>query len=459
MSNVSPVRSGVLKKLVLLIFASSLSGCSYLMPEQFGELQSPGSTRQLNGLGVHRKMWESAGTRVLTPQKLSGRLDTLDVIVLVGRDYAPPGKLARDWCEQWLAEQPGRSVVYFGRDFDGVIYYREKALPQQTPPLQDEAARQLAQFKADLISNRVAKLPESTFCRWFYIDADAQAAVHSNFQGPWASDVQALKGEWPVGVILQPPLQQLKNSKPSWLAGKATTVPKPNWIQGADASEELGEKEVQRSKWELEELSSDDRWNAEWGKTGESKILLSGKDESPLVFKITSSNFPGSQILVCTNGAPFLNATLVQPLHQRIGEKIISECLPAKRVALLAYDENGLLISQTEGDEASMGMELLTVWPLSTITMHAAFFGMVLCVALLPILGRPQGLRPRRLTDFGLHVEALGRMLHQSRDILYSTSVIRDYYKKVREETPPPWLDSVEQAEVTSAQPRTPKSN
>ena len=85
-------------------------------------------------------------------------------------------------------------------------------------------------------------------------------------------------------------------------------------------------------------------------------------------------------------------------------------------------------------------MQVLTVWPLSAITMHAAFLGIIAFVVLLPILGRPQSLAGRSVTDFGLHVEAMGRMMFESRDLLYGLKSIQDYFTKVRRESPPDWL-------------------
>ncbi len=79
-----------------------LSGCSSWLPElvPFGSVNAPDQFRSINGLGVHRRMWESAGVKVLTPLKLSPRLDTVDTIVLVGQSFSPPGRAARDWLER-----------------------------------------------------------------------------------------------------------------------------------------------------------------------------------------------------------------------------------------------------------------------------------------------------------------------------------------------------------------------
>lgn len=40
----------------------STTGCNYLpWPDSFGAVTPPNSSRSLNGLGVHKRMWETAG--------------------------------------------------------------------------------------------------------------------------------------------------------------------------------------------------------------------------------------------------------------------------------------------------------------------------------------------------------------------------------------------------------------
>ncbi len=432
----------------------STTGCNYIpWPDTFGAVTPPNSKRSLNGLGVHKRMWETAGARVLTPQKLSPRLDDMEVLVLVGASYEPPGRLARDWLEQWLDNARGRTVIYFGRDFDAETLYREQTLAAVAPAAQDQAAEMLAVREAKQFVERLEQVPEDIFCRWFFLRTSARPIVQRQFTGAWASKLNELSGEWPIHTLLEPPESQLRNKKPSWLTGGAPPklTPVQKLTSGDDAEQELGDKEVQRSVWQPNEIASDESWQSEWDAAGESEVLLAGADGEPLIHRLTSDKFGGSQILIVANGAPFLNGALVQPLHRKIGELIIAECLPAKRVGLVSYNQAGLLISQIDaGDQVNVGMELLTVWPLSAITMHAAFLGILLCFMLLPILGRPQGLPPRSVTDFGLHVEAMGQMLFESRDSNFAVRMIRNYFVKVRDETPPEWLMELGTSELIS---------
>ncbi len=177
--------------------------------------------------------------------------------------------------------------------------------------------------------------------------------------------------------------------------------------------------------------------------------------ERRLVFRLTHpQRFAGSQLLIVANGAPFLNGSLVMPLQQRIAEKLIDSCLPAERVALLAYADAGLLISAAaEADPRGAGLEMFTVWPLSAITVPALLLGLVACAMLLPTLGRPQRLAGQSVSDFGLHVDALGRLLYGARDLAYSRSCIAEYFQRVRGEPPPAWLESPDDTVALPASP------
>ena len=72
--------------------------------------------------------------------------------------------------------------------------------------------------------------------------------------------------------------------------------------------------------------------------------------------------------------------------------------------------------------------------------MSAALLGIVAFAYLLPILGRPQELPRETVSDFGMHVKAIGQMLQETQDHDYAVSVISEYYRTVRREHPPAWL-------------------
>lgn len=436
----------------------SISGCSRWLPEMtpFGAVSSPDHNRSLNGLGVFRKMWESTGAKCLTPKKLSPRLESMDVIVLVGQSFSPPGRAARDWLEQWLSRDSGRTVVYFGRDFNADVYYRTRTLDVLPVDEKKQGQRFLAKRKASDFSSQVRQISESTFCRWFYMDIDTNRRSFKRFTGPWASGLDELEGEWPVGVTLLPPRSGNWNKrKPSWLTAPPATNPLAPASSFADREDT--DATIVRSTWEVDELDTDEKWAAELEAAASAEVLLASDDDTPLVYSLSDSEFAGSKILIVANGAPMLNGSLVDPLHQRIGEQIVEYCGPANRVALVAYDQLGFLITNTaEQDASAVGLELFTVWPMSAITMTATFLGIVICAYLMPILGRAQPLRRPSVTDFGMHVESLGQMMMQTQDVNYAKTTIEEYFRKVRNESPPTWLDAIGDVSPQLTAPVTP---
>lgn len=428
--------------LMVLSLFPALSGCSGLLPEvhTYGAVKPPDINRSLNGLGVHRKMWEQAGAKCLTPTRLSPKLETIDVIVLVGQSFEPPGRAARDWLERWLGRKPGRTVIYFGRDFNAEVHYLRETLSDVPIAAQPNVHWKLAIRQTSELNARLRQLPESTFCSWFFLDVDRRDRIVGQFEGPWSEAINGTPGKWHLGTMLLPPDdEEWRSRRPSWIAAT-----KPNTSPTTKARDDESNNSVQRSAWVPEELSTPAEWQAEVARAARSEMLLATTDGEALLFRLTDSRFAGSQIVIVNNGAPFLNGSLVDPIPQAIGERIVSHCLPAERVALIAYDEFGLLISDVpEQDAAAAGLEMLTVWPLSAITMSAALIGIIMCAALLPILGRPQPLPKRSVSDFGLHVEAVGQMLQDARDVEHGKQAIREYYTRVRKEKPPAWVEEV----------------
>ncbi|MFN3189788.1 MAG: hypothetical protein ACE361_04615 [Aureliella sp.] len=445
-----------IRRFVMWVFCAlccNVAGCSSWLPEpeEFGVVKGVDAARSPNGLAVHRELWRTAGAKVLTPQRLSPRLDDMDVLVFVGANYSPPGRLARLWVDEWLAAEPGRSVIYFGRDFNASTYYREETLPL----LQGEERRfgriELAERQAEDLSLRVEAMSQGTFCDWFFLDLapDRKDYPASRLSGPWSADLSGLDGSWPVGITLREPAPGWQDDKPAWLT-------KPGAASGKSAPEALPplleESVTQQSVWTEGEYATADDWDEAFQDLPDSRVLLSTDDGRPLVFELTHDGWArNSKILIVANGAPILNASLIQPLHRAVGTRLVEHCQPASRVGLLSYDSNGITISSfAEQETAAAGLEVLTVWPLSAVTMPAAFLGIVVCASLIPILGRAQRLRPRSVTDFGLHIDALGKMFRDSQDDGYAKRMIRDYFRKVKSEVPPGWCQIDETAKAPS---------
>lgn len=456
----------------LLLGASCLAtaGCGGWSSDThaYGSVTSPDANRSLNGLGLHRKLWELQGAKCSTPSLLSPKLEQADVIVLVGQSYEPPGIEARRWLERWLARGDQRTLLYFGRDFNADILYRQQTLDGLVGEQRQRAEELLALRQVDELRARWQQLPRVAFCDWFYVDTQRATQDYQKFHSNWpdtghfadALATDALEGRWPVGVALQPPDSKLWRHKLALqiqqLPADASSNAQPpdrhssSPQTGRDSQRpQRPQRPQRRSHWRPDEFGDSSQWLEAVQEPLESEVLLSAENGPPLIFRLAANESQNGrlgtgQIVIVANGFPLLNGSLVTPLGAELGQRLIDICGPAERVALLAFDRSGLLISATEETGLSgAGLEMLTVWPLSAITMPAALLGIIACAALWPILGRPQPLAKRSVSDLGLHVEAIGRLMSETHDSQYAAGTIAEYFRRVRGESPPAWLSEL----------------
>ncbi|MEL6898464.1 MAG: hypothetical protein AAFP90_20395, partial [Planctomycetota bacterium] len=97
----------------------------------------------------------------------------------------------------------------------------------------------------------------------------------------------------------------------------------------------------------------------------------------------------------------------------------------------------------TPGEEAQFrtkGMELLTVYPLNVITVHGVLLGLIVCLALFPIFGRPRQMKQPSHSDFAEHLNSVANLMVNSRDTAYARGRISEYMRRMRGETNSPWL-------------------
>jgi hypothetical protein len=81
------------------------------------------------------------------------------------------------------------------------------------------------------------------------------------------------------------------------------------------------------------------------------------------------------------------------------------------------------------------GMEILTVWPISLITMHGLLLTLVVGLALLPIFGRPQRVQTNSQRDFGDHLDAVAALLARTGDAEFARSRVSEYRQRLHRES------------------------
>ncbi len=357
---------------------------------------SPGAT-SVNGTAVLSEMFRQAGCTVVSRRFLSPRIHNHDVIVWAPDDFQPPDDETRRFLEDWLFREPGRTLVYIGRDYDAQIAYWEAVLDMATADQRVEVLRRLAQALA-AHSARRATMPDGERTAWFTIlrDAASDPVDASAWTGTWTQDdrLQASKLSPEIVGRLEPP--------PS-----------------AD--------------------DDDDDGNGN-GNGYRSEVLLQGPP-GILAYRLIPARQPDSQILVMTNGSFLLNLPLMEEEHRRLAARLIVDCgAPAKVVFFESGLDGAFVFQQEPGSRHPTGLEAFTVWPLGGILWHFLALGVLYLFARLAIFGRPQQLPPESTSDFGRHVHALGELLAATGQADQARRQLAQFHDRVKHEprTEPP---------------------
>jgi len=183
--------------LILAVLASV--GCSQRIDTVYGQ-RSGVAPKSVNGTRVLGEMFEQAGHKVYTWQMLTPQLaEQADCIVWFPNDFEPPSynnarENVRDWLEDWLLDQPGRTLIYVGRDFDAAAWYWEKVKPGAPPDQAKRIEKAAAALKNDFNTDRQA-IPAEEDCGWFTVKGKYQPRKVRTLQGKWAEDIDASQVE------------------------------------------------------------------------------------------------------------------------------------------------------------------------------------------------------------------------------------------------------------------------
>ncbi len=391
----------------LLLF---ICGCSSTqLNSTYGQRRGTRGGPSVNGTAVLAGMFERAGHRVTSWRRLSPKLEQCQTIVWCPDDFAPPTTEQREFLEWWLQNDTGRTLVYVGRDYDATETYWKQVLPSAPPHQTWEVWRRLAMAQSSHFAAR-ARMPADQFADWFTFERDEPRRKVQELAGPWSVNIDASQ------IAIE-------------LAGTVS-------IPSADHLE----------TW----TNRDDYY---WEGNPDFTPLLKSTDDV-LAYQLTLDDWGDSKIIVVNNGSFLLNFPLVHPEHRKIAGHLINACGPG-RVVFLESGLGGPTVYDTEPNAAMpTGFEALTVWPLGFIIMHIAVLGLLACIALYPIFGRPRahpvteapadsdtvlaqdnGAATVIRTDFSKHLTALGELLESTEDREYARSRVAHYHEHVRRET------------------------
>ncbi|MCA9247995.1 MAG: hypothetical protein KDA42_12790 [Planctomycetales bacterium] len=347
-------------------------GCQSELDTYYGRRNGIMGGSSINGTAVLAKMFAGAGHDVSTWSRLSPRLERADTIVWFPNEFAPPSDEVREWLDDWLYREDGRTLIYVERDFDAEPGYWSRITPLAPKSQQKEVRSRLQQARTSANTERQAAAKNVT-CEWYTIDRTKPPRKVASLDGPWAKGVDAKKSEIAVNSIIAP----------------------------NDYAETL--------------LSSQ-------GDVLVSREYFDG-DES-------------SKLILVANGSFLLNLPLVNHEHRKLAGKLIDEVGPTGNVVFLESGPGNVPIHESDPDpEAPTGLELFAKWPLNWILFQLGLWGLIFAAARWPIFGRPKREQTESLTDFGRHVTALGELLERTGDRGYALAKIRHYQAAVLGET------------------------
>ncbi len=378
--------------IAFLLAACGGCGSSGGIDDRYGRREG----ESVNGTGVLAGMFEESGHTVRSWHAISPALDRFDVVVWFPPDFQVPTEEQRERLEEWLGEKPGRTLIYVGRDYDAAVTYWKTvaaSAPADQAPLVQE---KLDEVKSWYELQRMA-LPADRDCGWFTLHRDAEERGVKSLQGPWSAGVDASQVDISLAARLEPP----DDDPPS------NDLVSPFWVPPS------------LHRYRSEPLLSSR------GEALVARVIDADWDQSPS---------EQSQILVVTNGSFLLNLPLVNHEHRKLAGRLIDECGTSQRIVFLEATGD-LVVADSDPQRSEItGMEFFLVWPINAILLHVAALAILLCFYAFPIFGRPRELPPSSRSDFGKHIDALGRLLTRVEANAYARDCLAEYQQIVKRE-------------------------
>lgn len=371
----------------------------------YGQRRGSEGGPSVNGTAVLAGMFEEAGHRVSSWSRLSPKLEECQTIVWFPDDFAPPTVEQRDFLEWWLCNDTGRTVVYVGRDFDATANYWKQVLPVAPPEQKMEVMRREATARASHDSAR-NRMPDADLAEWFSVYRDEPYRKVDSLKGSWSEGVDASKTEIELAGRLELPSEADIDA----------------WVN-----------------------RDDNYWD---GKPTFTPLLES--DNDAIVYQIKYDEWNDSKLIVVNNGSFLLNLPLVNHEHRKLAGHLVSACGPGRVVFVESGYGGPTVYDEEPGTNIPTGFEVFTVWPLGFIVMHMTVLGILCCIAIYPIFGRPKtaatavsqmselsntadadGAATIVRADFGKHIDALGELLELTEDRQYARERVSYYHEHV----------------------------
>jgi len=451
---------------VSLLFA----GCNNTLSTQYGLSEGYEVSNSPASVSLFRNLCNEKGHTTLLVKSFSPRaMKKLNAIVWTPDAFELHQPETLEWIDRWLASGD-RTLVYVGRDFSPTAdywsqsaeaFFMDEVSNQDAVSALEQQARELTHLEQ--LRSRVRPITATPWCLFDHSDS-AQERVRS-LKGPWADSIDPSKARiflrsHPVGYAKKTLASAKKSfdrevedtsTKALTTTAKPTNFKPPTTTKGIPIPTPPGTVADYDFKWQPSDANMLKYVNAITATDiPKLKSRLSTDDDKPLIAEVTRSSWKNSRVLVLSNSSLISNISLTNYDNLSIAKKIVDE-LPITNIGFLTGSQDPI-VRTDDSSEQQKGFEMLTIWPLNVISIHAVFLGMLVLLAVFPIFGRAKQLPKKSTREFGQHIEAVGALLYKSRDRFYALATIAEYFRNVRKEPTSTWakVDPIAQQEPKS---------
>ena len=436
-----------------------LTGCSRSLSTQYGVSEGFEAPNSPDSVFLFRNLCNENNHTTLEVKSFSPRaMEKLNAIVWTPDAFELHQPETVEWIERWLASGD-RTLVYVGRDFSPMADYwsqsaeafsNEKTSGQDALFAREQQAIELA--KLGQLRSRMRPKTATPWCLFDHSSGIEERV--SEVKGPWAESFDPSKARLflrshPIGYtkkILTSAKKEFDREADDTSTKAVTSTAKPTKPKAPTMPNGLpapipptpGTAVDYDFKWQTSDANMLKYVNAiSAADIPKMKSRLTTADDKPLIAEVTKKSWKNSKVLVLSNSSLISSISLTNHENLTIAKKIVDE-LPRTNIGFLSGGQDPIVRSDDSSDQQK-GFEMLTIWPLNVVSIHAVFLGMLVLLALFPIFGRAKQLPKKSTREFGQHIEAVGALLYKSQDRFYALATIAEYFRNVRKEPTSTW--------------------
>ncbi|WP_345682371.1 hypothetical protein [Novipirellula caenicola] len=404
------------------------------MSTKYGDSSGRNGTQSLNGFGALRESFKNAGFQHRDVSRLSKRVITNDALVWTPASFSGFSPRVTRWIDRWLA-QGDRTLIFVIPDSGSETDYWIDASKLAPPEQRLEYRRRIAKSINRRIQSRLNRSATQSN-GWFTTTPLSAGHPLTELDGEWSETIALESGETNSYTIEHQiePYSKPKSAKKSANTTTTATTTTATTTQGTTTQ---GTTTQGTTVFVGDNLVTDTPVTL--------RPLLQDQSGTTVVAQVQSNRWNGSQIIVVAGGSLLTNYAFTKPLAVQLADQLVLTSLPpsssSPSAGFISVDPLILPVSESKpGVPKASGWELLTTWPMSLVTVHAALLGLVICLMLLPSLGRARHVRYSVKGSFGDHLDAVAALMNRAGGEQFARHRISEYMRRIHGETQGPWV-------------------